>query len=892
VLHDAHDAEDAFQATFLVLVRKAGALGRPERLGPWLYEVAYRVAVKARAGRLRRRQYEQQGVAMDALGGAAVIDEASPLVLEEVQRLPARYRVPMVLCCLEGQTMRAAARQLGWPQGTVATRLTRARALLRKRLARRGLVFSAGGFATVLVQTTAPAAVPAALIQSTVKAATLVAAGKAAAGVLSAQAVALTEGVIKAMFVANVKIVTLVLLTVGVVGAGAGTVAYQRYGPGSIAGAVQQVASAAPQEPAKPAVAKPPTVDDQAALSYGGRVLGPNGRPVADAKLYLTLAADSPTRPAPAPEVATTGLDGRFRFMVPKAKFGNLTTVVTATAASRGAAWADVPADGDRNDLTLQLVDDVPITGQVVDLEGKPVPGATLRVRHIKAAPGEDLGAWLKAAKSKRIEVLRNDFEQKYLSRATSAWSVKVTTDAEGRFRLDGCGRNRLVGAQLDGPGITSELLSIVTRPGETIAVPCEPGIVINYYGATFRHVASPTKPVVGVVRDTDTKKPLEGVAIWSNRLADDMLQCMTDAQGRYRLTGLPKGNPDTRNMIMAVPGNDQPYIISVRDVPDSPGLDPVTVDIELKRGVRIVGKITDKVTGKPLQAGVKYFALNNNANLPDYDGFDSPMSFPFNFVETKEDGSYQVAGLPGPGLVAVYHKDHYLKAPDRVDGFGTTGGRLRTSPYFIFPPISYKALAPIDPAKGVDLMRCDVDLDPGWTFKGTVLGPDGKPLTGARSFGLADRGRWEREEMKSAEFTVWEFNPRLPRDLLFQHLNKGLIGVAPPPKKNGDAVTVQMQPAAMVTGRLVDADGQPRAGVRFILEVRSQSNERQRWSSYSPERIKTDQAGGLRIDGLLPGYQFRLNEGKEDRNGTLLFGDGLRSGETKDLGDVRLTIE
>ena len=129
----------------------------------------------------------------------------------------------------------------------------------------------------------------------------------------------------------------------------------------------------------------------------------------------------------------------------------------------------EVPPDGRSDDLTLQLVDDEPITGQIVDLEGKPVPGATLQVLEIHAAAGEDLGPWLEAAKAKKG--LSDQLEQQYLPRVTIAPAPKVTTDAEGRFRLTGIGRNRLVVAQLDGPTIVSQHLHILTRPGEPLNV-------------------------------------------------------------------------------------------------------------------------------------------------------------------------------------------------------------------------------------------------------------------------------------------------------------------------------------------------------------------------------------------------------------------------------------
>src|SRR5262249_59637296 len=155
------------------------------------------------------------------------------------------------------------------------------------------------------------------------------------------------------------------------------------------------------------------------------------------------------------------------------------------------------------------------------------------------------------------------------------------------------------------------------------------------------------------------------------------------------------------------------------------------------------------------------------------------------------------------------------LRAPDRDDEYGEAKP-LSTAPYHLGHPINYGALARIDPAKGVEAVKRDVTFDPGWTFKGTVLGPDGKPLAGARSFGLTGYRWWEIEGLKTAEFTVRGFNSRRPRELLFLHPGKGLVGVAPPPKKNGGAVTVQLGPGAAVTGPLVDDDGETRGGGAF----------------------------------------------------------------------------
>src|SRR5262249_10506792 len=177
VLRHEQDAEDAFQATFLTLARKAAAVARGEALGGWLYRVAYRVALRARCRAGRRAGYERSGAEGLAREAPAGVWPDVRLVLdEEVSRLPARYRLPFILCCLEGKTHRAAAAALGCPAGTVASRLAWARRRLRDRLSRRGVDLSCG----VLAGLPAPrgGAASAALVGSTVRAALRLAAGR------------------------------------------------------------------------------------------------------------------------------------------------------------------------------------------------------------------------------------------------------------------------------------------------------------------------------------------------------------------------------------------------------------------------------------------------------------------------------------------------------------------------------------------------------------------------------------------------------------------------------------------------------------------------------------------------------------------------------------------
>jgi RNA polymerase sigma factor (sigma-70 family) len=225
VARNHHDAEDAFQATFLVLARKASSVRPRERVANWLHGVALRTALKAKALTAKRRGREKQVTEMPEPEAAPQDQwrDLQPLIDHELNGLPENYRLPILLCDLEGKTIKEATQQLGWPQGTLAGRLARGRKLLAKRLASRRVVLSAGSLAAVVSQNVASAGVPTSLMSSTVKAATLMAAGQATvAGVVPAKVAALMEGVMKVMLITKLKTVTAVLLVVAAVGFGGG----------------------------------------------------------------------------------------------------------------------------------------------------------------------------------------------------------------------------------------------------------------------------------------------------------------------------------------------------------------------------------------------------------------------------------------------------------------------------------------------------------------------------------------------------------------------------------------------------------------------------------------------------------------------------------------------
>ena len=226
VLQNEADAEDAYQATFFVLVRKAASIRPRGMVGNWLYGVAHSTALKARAMSTKRLVKEREAAARPGPNVTGdTWQELQALLDQELKLLPDIYRAAIVLCDLEGKSIKEAARQLGTPQGTIGTRLARGRNLLARRLARHGLTMSGGLIATLIAQNAA-GGVPPLLLISTLNAAPLIAAGQAtAAGVVSAKVAALTEGVIMNMLMSKLKgvLVALVIALMGLAAWGLGS---------------------------------------------------------------------------------------------------------------------------------------------------------------------------------------------------------------------------------------------------------------------------------------------------------------------------------------------------------------------------------------------------------------------------------------------------------------------------------------------------------------------------------------------------------------------------------------------------------------------------------------------------------------------------------------------
>ena len=238
---------------------------------------------------------------------------------------------------------------------------------------------------------------------------------------------------------------------------------------------------------------------------------------------------------------------------------------------------------------------------------------------------------------------------------------------------------------------------------------------------------------MVGVVRDKDSGQPLAGVRIACDKTAEfpvhgfNGIEATTDDQGRYRLGGLPKGHG---NHVIAIPSRGQPYLAAGLEIPDTPGLDPVSLDIGLKRGIVIEGRVTDKQTGSPLKAFVSYNAYKDNPHFRA-PGFQEARVW--GQYQTEPDGSFRVVGLPGRGLIAamcIGGGKQYLQGIG-LPSVVSMGDILPVVPDGMLG--HFNVLSEVDLPRDATVFRRDLALESGVTRTVRVVDPDGQPLAGAR---------------------------------------------------------------------------------------------------------------------------------------------------------------
>ncbi len=870
VLHHAQDVEDAFQATFLVLAKKATTLRQPPLLSGWLHGVAYHVALRLKAKAQRRTVHEHR---IDPPPPRNAMDditwrELRSVLDEELGKLSEKYRAPLVLCYLEARTQDEAARHLGWSKNTFNRRLNQARQLLARRLTRRGLSLPAVLTVPLLIDGTASATLPPLLVSNTVRAGLAWATGQAMDALASAQVIALAQGGAGSLLgkKASVAVVLLVSLTLGI-----GSLLAQR--------AIQSRTFAeAPTAPPVPAThSHSALAENDKSIEIKGRVLDPDGKPLVGA--HLLLAAEGTAKKGNILARTTTDKDGLFRFTAQATDFGPQGKATLAAAAKGyGPDWIEVTTQN-KDALTLHLVkDDVPVEGRVLDLEGRPVAGVRV---HVAGFMQGDVDAWMEGVRKHRYPQMKKRINPEILGE-----SVTAITGKDGRFRLTGLGRDRLMHVLLEGDNIERGDFEVVTR----LELPKGlSGGNNGVYPARFDHLSGPAKSIAGTVRDKRTGKPIAGIRV-ACPMTPSWIWDTTDAQGRYRLTGVPK-----RKQYYVGAGGPPYFNCTKLDVVDTPGLEPITVDFALERGIAVRGNLLDKATGKPIRGRVSYVSLPDNPNLKDFSDLGKAQILVSDSGRTQADGSFTVVAVPGPGMLSATADDaqHYLRTEVKV------GKGLENS-----IPEQWHTLVPIAPSeKDARSTVHDIALESARIRKGTVVGPDGKPLAGAHFAGLSGlvQLRFGRNDtLETASFTVGGLAPGGSRNLVFIHREKKLAKVQKVLGAEEGPLTVRLEPLGALAGRILDGGGKPRSKLTVAVMLSVQREDYKdlpleilydypAWAKVLNREATTDAEGRFRIEGLVPGLKYLLNV-KEDGAilESLTRAVAVESGKTKDLGDLK----
>ncbi len=920
---DEADAEDAFQATFLVLVRRAGSFPLHGSLAGWLYRVARWVARQARIEASRRRARER----IAAVRGEVepphdpARDEFRRLVHQELAHLPERYRMPILLCDLHGLTRDEAAEAIGCPPGTVAGRLARGREQLRGRLARRG-VTSASAWPSALRLSIDdrlrlfPQASHEALTAARGEAVTT------AAAHLAARAS-------RGLFAARVPAILALMIALAATGTVTAVLAFRSDPDPRVEPPPTPTRANAPT-PKVPAEAQGPIDPDDPATAdlFAGRVVDIEGKPLAGVKIYLVPQSASSKDPG---EVrAVTADDGRYRFSAKDMTFNALDGLpacrpglLIADAEGYGPDWVRTwgqtgssfrshtdPVKG--ADLTLTLPrDDVPIRGRLLDPEGRPLTGATVTLAGLFVPWKKDLDAHLEKAKSPQALFAMTDYDRSLSTpEVLPGVTTEVVTDADGRFRLDGLGRERLVRLSVRGSGVVETSIEVMTRDAPDIhARPLGASEALVTYGATFTLTLKPGRTVTGMVRDKAMGTPLADVwvgpgleaiaALKTGRYPHD-----TDARGRFALEGISPDRiaPD----VLAVPKPGQPYFLARATVNDAG-----EAVVDCRRGIPFRLMLRDEA-GRPVEAEVTYSAVApNNHFYQLLDKISANAGSPLSRTARQADGSYLGVALPGPGAVLAKTPWKAGNRPAHVDPKAffapgksdwtpqeliTTYGNHDTLSVATFyggawvNQHDYAAIVLVNPAEDAGSLELSATVVPDRPRQVTLLDPEARPVVGVQTIGLTYHP-WDHEPtLRAATIPITGLHPDRVRRIIFIKEDRALIGFL---LARGDGIapyTVRMQPWGAVNGRIVDEQGKPQSQATLSAgTIRKFAAHDDPATGIFPES-QTDEHGRFHVERLVPGqsYSASIFLGIGRPGGIAFEGLKLAPGEVRDLGDLR----
>lgn len=647
--------------------------------------------------------------------------------------------------------------------------------------------------------------------------------------------------------------------------------------------------------------------DTEDRIHIRGQVLDPNGRPVTDASLKI-YAVDSPHYYASAStfdlvHTLTTDKQGRFNEKVPreqlvrsddkkypKVAYSHLGPWTSMVVSAPGFADSFIQGrtvtrefDGRRvatpgfldSEVPVKLRRAVPIEGRLLGLEGQPVPDVQVSVFKVTHHNPDRIDDWFAKVSKKPIKPSRdfammggsqqgNYFPAQSYSEFPTDRDQSFTTDASGRFRMEGLiAKDDVAVLRIQGKGIVNQVIHVMGRDMATVYAPQLTRFtsVGAYYGRKFDHITQPSVPVFGIVRDIETKEPLIDVPVATHGVYgttmshDGFISTRTDAQGRYRIEGLPIAPMGTKrydgNELSVRPGR-LPYIESDHfQVPASDGMSPIELNLELRRAVVAKGRLTEKGTGKPLVAEIYYAPFATNENCSKYSIYSSGIKSMLgnnSRYHSDADGYFQIPVIPGRGVIAAIVRDSSCitgYGAENIPELNNQKGRRfgDVFQYGHIVPSMYHSLREIDVPGDAKSFDVELDADPGISVTVKFVGPDGNALEGVQGRGLGPRQEWQ-QDLPSTVIVPGSAYGKIRAVFLTDKERKLTRFARIVPKKGQTEIQIQLMPNSQLVGQLVDNGGQPLQNVP--IEIRHR-NDPDFMGSLDPSQ--TDDDGRFKIE-------------------------------------------
>jgi hypothetical protein len=671
--------------------------------------------------------------------------------------------------------------------------------------------------------------------------------------------------------------------------------------------------------------------DPKLAQHFSGRVIGPDGKPVNKAKLFVVRFFNSNSGPMPSIHKidvlavrAETKAEGIFEFDAPDMTYNAIdglprrrACTVIATADGYAADWASF--DGSESstfpgwvnpcDLTLRLgKGDVPIHGRFLDADGQPLAGARVQVNQLMIPLKRDLDAHLELVKNLPPSFAEGPDYERWLfhPELIPGLTGEVQTDADGRFTLKGMGRDRLVALDVSAPSvIANHWVVVMTRDGSDVEIGKLPNGKANgtIYGAGFTLQLQRAKSISGVVLDRDTRHPIPGMIVGSGSgYARDGVrsnQTVTDALGHFTITGLDPDSGPQKITAQSAPG--MAYKSAAIEVE---GNGPVI--IQCRRGIPFHLKLVDE-QGNPVEAEVTYCDVRPNPNAPSSNWF--PCRTPLSRAAQTADGSYQGFVVPGPGAVLVRTPDREDYRPACVDpkAFFAPGRTQWTeqeqiSDYgnreTVITSIGwlnqdhYAAIVLVNPSADSGPLELQATVIKDRPRQVSLLDSDGKPVVGVKAGGLTATS-YNDPPLRAATFPLSKLQPDFGRRITFVKEDRQLIGFLLAKGDSDAPYTVHMQPWGAVTLRIVDDEGKPfPADPPVSIVWWRPHSEIENNAEVGDSGHLTDQGGGKYcLEELVPGqrYTARIYRGFQREIGLAFENLVIQPGEVRDLGEIRM---